>query len=193
MNKNDKYSNEKIIIKKAGHYKLLSSIIEGDRFFNFTDGLVKLTKYDLQKRAEILTRLYRNFFISGVLIQDAKMEAYQNHYESFMHNDVRDEAKYSEILAECIENQNYLYTVSAIRHINELIGQGLDISKLPSKNKQFVERTLQLKNDCGFDKDFSYDEFYRDNQVRRSISQKINYYMKDVENIKATNEEEGAL
>lgn len=190
MNKKDRYSDEDIIIKKAGHYKFFSTLIKGERFFNFTDGLVKLKKYNLQKRGELLTRLYRNFFLSGDLIQDAKMEAYQEHYESFMHNDERDESKYSEILAECIENKNYLYSLTAIRQIEDLISQGLDVSKLPSINRQFVERTMKLKEDCGFGKDFPYEDFYTDNELRRNVSQKMRYYMNDVEDIKNKNEEE---
>ena len=190
MDKKDKYNNEDVIIKKAGRYKFLSTLISGQEFWNYTDGLVNLKKYNLQIRGELLTRLYRNFFLSGDLIQDAKMEAYQNHYESFMYKDERDEARYSEILAECIENKNYLYSLTAIRQIEDLIGQGLDISKLPSINRQFAERTLQLKKDCGFSKDFPYEDFYTDNKLRRNISQKLKYYMNDVEDIKNKDEEE---
>ena len=190
MNKKDKYNDEDIIIKKAGRYKFFSTLISGQELWNYTDGLVNLTKYNLQKRGELLTRLYRNIFISGYLIKDAQMQAYEMHYESFMHNNERDEAKYSEILAECIENKNYLYVVNEIKQIENLINQGLDVSKLPSINKQFVELTLQLKKDCGFGKDFPYEDFYIDNRLRRNVSQKINYYMKDIENIKNKDDEE---
>lgn len=190
MNKNDKYNDEDIIIKKASQHKFFSTLIAGQKFWNYTDGLVNLTKYNLQKRGELLTRFYRNLFISGYLIQDGQTEAYEIHYESFMHNNKRDEAKYSEILAECVENKKYLYIINEIKQIESLINQGLDVSKLPNINKQLVEKTLQLKKDCGFGKDFSYEDFYIDNKLRTKVSQKINYYIKDIENIKNKYEEE---
>lgn len=189
MNKNDKYNNEDLIIKKANRHKLFASIITGQRFFNFTEGLVKLKKYNIQKRGELLTRLYKNYFNSGSIIQDAKMEAYQNHYESFMYNDERNEVKYSEILAYCIDNKNYLYFISLINNLEDMEKQGLDINKLPETNQKFVQKTLEVKKDCVFDKNFPYEEFYTNSDLRKNIAQKLRFYLIDVEKIDKKNQE----
>ena len=183
MKKNDKYNNEDLIIKKANRHKLFASIITGQRFFNFTEGLVKLKKYNLQKRGELLTKLYKNYFNSGAIIQDAKMEAYQNHYEYFMSGNERNEVKYSEILASCIDNQNYLYYISLINNLEDMEKQGLDINKLPEANKKFVQKTLEVKKDCGFDDNFPYEEFYTNNDLRKNVATKLRFYLKDVEKI----------
>ena len=190
MDKKNKYSDEKTIIKKARHYKYFATLIAGNNFLNFMDGLVALKKYDVQTRGKLLSTGYKNFFKSGDILQHAKMEAYQNHYEEFMHGNERDEIAYSEILSNCIDNKNYLYVVSLIKSLDNLISQGLDIEKLPDINKQFIKTTFKLKDDCGLDDSFHYEEFYTDRGLRNATSQKIRYFIKDVEQLRNNEEQE---
>ena len=189
MKKNDKYNNEDLIIKKANRHKLFASIITGQRFFNFTEGLVKLKKYNIQKRGELLTRLYKNYFNSGSIINNAKEEAHHNYYETYMNNNQMDKIKYSEILSYCLDNQNYLFFIKLINNLEDLEKQGLDINKLPETNQKFVQKTLEVKKDCGFDKNFPYEEFYTNSDLRKNIAQKLRFYLIDVEKIDKKNQE----
>ena len=69
MDKKNKYSDEKTIIKKARHYKYFATLIAGNNFLNFMDGLVALKKYDVQTRGKLLSTGYKNFFKSGDILQ----------------------------------------------------------------------------------------------------------------------------
>jgi len=186
-NKKDIINEEKEIIKAAKKTSFFKQMFGAYKVQLIKDNLIKFKKFNVQKRGEVYATFNINLAKSNYYLIEAKDKAYHNYYEEFITKingkEVRDDVKYSEYLAECLDDINYLYFIRSLKEINELKNQGLNIENLSDSSKMFFKKTLDLKDKCGITKDFNYESFYNIRSVRNDIASKIRFYLKDLEKI----------
>ena len=184
-NKKDIINEEEEIIKAAKKTSFFKQMFGAYKVQLIKDNLIKFKKFNVQKRGEVYATFNINLAKSNYYLIEAKDQAYHNYYEEFMTKingkEVRDDVKYSEYLAECLDDINYLYFIRSLKEINELKNQGLNIENLSDSSKMFFKKTLDLKDKCGITKDFNYESFYNIRSVRNDIASKIRFYLKDLE------------
>lgn len=196
MSKKIDYSDEKEIKKRVTKFSLITKMLD-NRVESMLNKLVKLTKFDVQKRGELLSTVYINLTKIDPRTQKtyydkkATYKAYQDSYEDFMHTEnkqlVRDEVKFSECFSYCLDDiyyfQMFASKTGCINQIKSLQAQGLNIDNLPEYSKKFFERTAQFEKECNLSDNFDYEKFYNMPEIRKEISRKMRFYFKDIEKI----------
>ncbi len=194
-----------IIIKKATRRNPFSLVYEQNGVERFSNNLVKLKKYSVQIRTELLALLYKNFFYSGDAIGEAKLKMFELYYERFMKGNEKDENKYAGYLNNCTDDIYFYHVMHLFGCLKQLKEQGMDFEKLDNDTKEFINLTKSLKKDCGIDANFNPERFYdcdsiayfnnepdliySNNQLRKDISRKIKYYLRDIEKLVENNKE----
>ena len=196
MSKKIDYSDEKEIKKRVTKFSLITKMLD-NHVESMLNKLVKLTKFDVQKRGELFSTVYINLTKMDPRTektyyeQKATYKAYQDFYEEFMHTEnkepVRDEVKFGECLSNSLDDIYYLHMFASktgcINQIKELQAQGLDVNKLPEYSKKFFERTAQFQKELNLPDNFDYEKFYDVPEIRKEISRKMRFYFKDIEKI----------
>ena len=191
MNKKDieKYKDEEEIRKRVCKYSLLNRIAGTRTVDNNINRLLKLEKYDVNIRGNLMCELMLNVFeeMDRMFLDYSTGKGRRNsffiycrdaagefHFEEFTDKSgiVNDRAKYEEYLSYYLENEKYFYAIKFTSSIKELQEHGFDVSNLSKTNKKMCDMLFKLNDDCafvdkkikatnfGFNRDYGYDEFY---------------------------------
>ena len=191
MSKKDieKFKDEEEIRKQACKYNIFNNIVGTRIVDNNINRLLKLKKYDVNIRGNLMCELMLNVFeemervfsdynnglgrYNSFFIYSREAAA-EFHFEEFTDQKgiINDRAKYEDYLNYYLENEKYLYTIKFMSSIKELKKQGFDTNNLSTTNKNMYDMLLKVYDECGFggerikatkyglERDYDYDEFY---------------------------------
>ena len=132
--------------------------------------IVKLKTLTPNQKLQLILQNY-SMYLQDRVYSDIAIETYENHYEQFMRDGVKNEYIYQKIFYNEEMNTFYYIATQLVSEIYSL--KGLSTQQITKKQKKIIE-ALSLFKDNYLKKDFNFESFYSDDDAREKISKTIN-------------------